>query len=249
MHVRRLHLVQQALRLAAITVLLVPLPGCQSIVVGTSQVTELRIIDASPDAPGLDIYQNTNALTYNMGFGTVSSYVPLTPGTYTIAANTSGSKQQLVSAKGTLGNAHQYTALIGNVAAGLQELILLDQSAPAASGEVAIRLIDQSTRTGAVDIYLVPAGTKTTAVNPLVTNVAFGTNTGYLNVPNGDYSLVLLPTGTVPTASTTATYTGATITYPVGAARTIVLLDQILVDNPGFQVVLTDDYDSPTSTQ
>ena len=46
-----------------------------------------------------------------------------------------------------------------------------------------------------------------------------------------------------------ATDTGTQITYPGGAARTVILLDQALVNNPGFQVIIADDYDSPASTQ
>jgi len=244
----RPHLVKQAVRLAALAALLTPLFGCQTIASSTITVSQVRVIDASPDAPGLDIYQNTVAVAYNMGFGTITSYVPITPGVYTISADTAGSKQQLVSSKATFNASQQHTVLIGNVAASLEELVLLDQSQPAPSGEVSIRIIDQATRVGAVDIYLVPDGQKLIAVNPLVTNVSFSTNTGYLNVPTSGYTIVLLPTGTVPSATTVATYTGADVTYPGGSARTVVLLDQILLNNPGFQVIIADDYDSPTAT-
>lgn len=244
----RPQLVRPAARAAALVALALPLVGCQNITTNSASVSQVRIVDASPDAPGLDIYQNSNVITYNMGFGSVTSYVPIIPGAYTIAADTAGSRQQLVSAKGTFSASQQYTVLIGNVAASLQELILTDRSSPAPSGEISVRIIDQATNMGAVDVYMVPSGQKLTAVNPVVTNVDFNTNTGYLNVPTGDYSIVLLPTGTVPTSTTTATYTGTTITYPGGSARTVILLDQIILNNPGFQIIETDDYDSPTST-
>ncbi len=98
---RRLHLVKQAVRAAALGGLLAPLFGCQTIDTSTPALSQVRIIDASPDAPGLDIYQNTSVIAYNMGFGTITSYVPITPGIYTISADTAGSKQQLVSSKAT----------------------------------------------------------------------------------------------------------------------------------------------------
>ncbi len=60
----------------------------------------------SPDAPGIDIYQNSSVLVYNLGFGSISpsptEYVPITPGIYTISAKAAGSSQVLTSAKGTL---------------------------------------------------------------------------------------------------------------------------------------------------
>ncbi len=245
---RRLHLVKQAAHLAALGGLLAPLFGCQTMATSIGTASQVRIIDASPDAPGLDIYQNTSVIAYNMGFGTITSYVPITPDVYTISAVTAGSKQQLVANKATFGSNQQRTVLISNVAASMEELVLLDQSQPAPPGEVSVRIIDQATRIGGVDVYLVPDRQKITAVNPLVTNVSFSTNTGYLNIPTGGYTLVLVPTGTVPTATAVPTYTGSDITYPAGSARTIILLDQILLNNPGFQVIIANDYDLSTST-
>ena len=187
-------------------------------------------------------------MVYNLGFGTITSYVPLTPGTYTISAKSAGSSQVLTTAKGTLVASGQYTVLIGNFSANLQETILKDQSQAAPSGQISLRFIDQATRVGAMDVYLVPAGQTLTAVTPILTNLTFSTNTGYLNIPTGTYTIVMLPTGTVPTTTTVATYTGAQVTYPGGSARTIILIDQQLVTTPGLQVITAADYDSPTAT-
>ena len=222
------------------------LSGCQAVVNSTS-ASQVRIIDASPDAPGLDIYQNSNLVAQNLGFGFVTSYVPIDAGTYTIGVNAAGSKQTLISAKGTFLNSNQYTVLVGNSSADLQELILKDQSQPAPSGQIVIRFIDQATRVGAVDLYLVPQGQKFTAVTPVKTNVQFGDNTDYLAVPTGTYTLVIVPAGTIPTSATIATYTGAMVTYTGGSATTVVLIDQQLVTTPGLQVISTVDYISPTA--
>lgn len=225
-----------------------PLVGCQNIT-GSVPVSLVRIIDASPDAPGLDIYQGGSALAYNIGFGTVTSYVGIAPGISTISADTAGSKQQLSTARGTFAASAQYTVLVGNVAAELGETILTDQSTPAPSGQISIRVLDQATRfsTG-VDVYFVPSGSTIATVAPILTNVVFGTNSGYINVPIGTYQVILLPTGTVPAATTVPTYTGAKLTYAAGCARTLVLLDQQVITEPGFQVITADDYDSPSLT-
>lgn len=223
------------------------LAGCQA-VVSSTPVSQVRIIDASPDAPGLDIYEGTTPIAYNLGFGTVTSYVSINPGTYNITADSAGTRQTLSTGRGTFGDGSQYTVLIGNVAANLQELILKDQSQAAPTGQIALRFIDQATRISPVDVYLVPAGQKLTAVTPVVTNLSFGVNTGYLNIPTGTYTLVMVPTGTIPTSATIATYIGPQVAYSGGAARTIILIDQQLVTTPGLQVITADDYDSPTAT-
>ena len=220
------------------------LSGCQA-VVSSPTASQLRVIAASPDAPGLDMYENSSVIAYNLGFGTVTSYISTDPGTYTIAADIAGSKTALASAKGTFAASSAYTVLLGNSAANLQELILKDQAQAAPSGQISLRFIDQATRVGAIDIYLVPQGQKFTAVTPLITNVSFSTNTGYLNIPTGTYTMVIVPAGTVPTGTTVATYTGAQVTYSGGSVTTVVLIDQQLVTTPGLQVITAQDYVSP----
>jgi Domain of unknown function (DUF4397) len=240
-------LVRNAVRSAAFASIAMALSGCQGIV-NSPTMSQVRIINASPDAPGLDIYQNSTAIAYNLGFGTITSYVPIDPGTYTTTATVAGTKQALSSSKTTFLTASQYTVLIGNVAASLQQLTLKDQSQPAPSGQIALRFIDQATRIAAVDIYLIPSGSKLTDVTPLYTNLSFGVNTGYLNIPTGAYSLIMVPTGTIPTSTTVATYTGPQVTYTSGSASTIILIDQQLLTTPGLQVITAPDFVSPTAT-
>lgn len=223
------------------------LSGCQ-MVVSTSSGAGVRIMQASSDAPGIDVYVNSTTLAYNLGFGSVTSYVPVDAGTYMISSVTAGTKQALATEKGTLVDGSQYTVLLGNATADLQELILKDQSQAAPSGQISLRFIDQAAVIGALDVYLVPAGQKVTAVTPLMTNLVFRNTPTYLNVPTGTYTLVLVPTGTVPTSTTVATYTGAQVGYAGGSATTIVLVDQQLVTTPGVQVISATDYISPTST-
>ena len=207
----------------------------------------MRVIDVSPDAPGLDIYQSHNALAYNLGFGTITSYVPVTPGTYTIAANSAGTERAFSSTQENLLPATQYTVLIGALAANPQ-ITLKDQSQPAPSGQVALRFVDQAVRTGAVDIYLVPPHRTLSDLRPVVTNVTPGGNTGYLNLPIGTYTIVMLPAGTIPTDAAVPLYTGTQVAYADGSARTIILIDQLLVSGYHLQIITADDYDPPSAT-
>jgi hypothetical protein len=239
MPVNRLHL---ATRIAALAVLAAGLAGCQG-VTGIQPVAQVRVIDTSPDAPALDVYQNSQASLYNVGFGTVSSYIPLAPGSYTHAAFTTGTQQQLAQVRGALAPGSQYTLLTGNIAANLQMALLRDQSFPAPGGQVALRFLGQATRSGPVDIYLLPAGFSLTGASPIAAGVSFGSNTGYINAPSGTYSIVAYPAGILPTAAAPA-YTGSQVAYPATSVRTILLLDQ---PPAGLQTITAADFDAPAS--
>ncbi len=228
-------------RLAGLASLALTLPGCQSIT-GSQRLSQVRMIDASPDAPGLDMYKGSAVLAYNLGLGTVTSYVPVTPGGFPIIAETAGTRQQLVTASGTFLADSQYTALIGNFASNLQELILKDQSIPAPNGEISLRIIDQSTRAGAIDLYLVPAGSTIPQVTAFATGLIFNSNTGYLNLPTGTYTLVIVPAASAPTTKSATFYTGPAVIYPAGSARTLVLIDSATT-TPSIRLVTATDYD------
>lgn len=230
----------------ASAVCVLALSGCQGLVPSSSR-PQVRIIDVSPDAPEIDVYQNSSAIAYKLGYGTITSYVAVDSGAATTAARISGSRQTLASSKATLALAGQYTVLIGNYSSSLQQAVLKDQSQPAPAGQTALRFLNQATRTGPVDIYLVPAGQKPASVTPVITHAAFGANTGYLNLPVGVYTLMVLPAGTISGGDETETlYSGAQVTYISGSANTIVLIDDRHSDERGVQVILAPDYDPAT---
>lgn len=237
------HLGKPVLRLGALALLLEGLPGCQSINVDATNASQVRVIAASPDAPAQDFYQNNSALAYNLGFGTVTSYMPLPAGTYTLSSAKANTSQILASAKTAFGSTKQYTVIVGNIAANMQETILQDQSQPAPSGQISLRFVHEATRVGAVDIYLVPSGGKLAATSPVATNIDFSSNSGYINVPAETYAIAVIPAGTIPAPATVTLHTGAQISYVSGSAHTVVLIDQPVATTPGVQTVVTDDYE------
>ena len=229
--------------------MLLSLSGCGDVNSSTNtRVAQLRVIDASPDAGGLDIYLNASAAAYNLGFGSVSSYFPVVPGTYNATADQANTRTVLTGTRGTFLQNVQYTLLVGDVAGGLQSMLLTDQNAPAPSGQVLVRFIDEATRAGSLDIYLVPSGATLANSVPVAQGVTFSQIRNYISVPAGSFSIVVVPNGTTPSATTVATYAGGQTSFPGGSARTVVLLDTQLTAVPGVQVVIANDYDSPSAT-
>ncbi len=226
------------------------LSGCQGITMNSAQ---LRVIDASPDAGVIDSYQNSSALAYNLGFGTMTSYIPMSPGVYNLAADKAGTRQTLAASTETLAANKQYTEIIGAGLANMQQTLFLDQSTPAPAGRIAVRVINETARGGAVDVYLVPMAStvsKGMSASPLAVNLGFGANSGYIDLPEGTYAIDVVPTGTVLASSTVTLLSGAQVAYASGAVRTMVLIDQETIGkqhaalNPGVQAIVADDTDA-----
>jgi hypothetical protein len=220
------------IRLAVVLLASLTLTGCQSIELNANTAAQLRVINASPDSGGIDSYQNNAGLAYSLPFGTVTTYVPMAPGGYALSADKAGTRQTLASTNVVLAAGHQYTAVVGNVVGSMQQTLYVDQTQPAPSGEIAIRLLDQATRAGAVDVYLVPGTGRLAFTAPVATNLNFGSNSGYLSLPAGTYALVVAPAGTSPTSSSATLLSGAQVGYASGAVRTVVLIDSPLAARP-----------------
>ena len=88
-----------------------------------------------------------------------------------------------------------------------------------------------------------PPGSTLGRVSPIDTGLSFSSNTGYINVPSGTYSIVVLPGGAVPSSSASPIYTGSQVIYSAGSARTILLIDQQPAAPLGLQVITANDYD------
>jgi hypothetical protein len=234
-------------RFMAVLLAAATLSGCQSISMNSAQ---LRVIDASPDSGVIDSYQNNSALAYNLGFGTMTSYVPMSPGAYSLVADKAGTRQTLVASNDTLISGKQYTEIVGNNLVNLQQTVLLDQSTPAPAGQIAVRLLNEATRSGPVDVYLVPTSGRLVNTSPIAVNLNFGANSGYINVPVGTYAIDVVPTGTTLASSTVTLLSGAQMEYASGAVRTVVLIDQEILGaqraalTPGVQAIVADDVDS-----
>lgn len=217
--------------------------GCQGIDMSPENVAQVRVIAASPDAGSMDFYAGGTALAYSVDFGSASTYVPLPAGNVRLSANTANTTQRLVTSEAPLAAGRQYTAVVTNVAASLQENIFADQTTPAPSGEVAVRVIDAATRAGNVDLYMVPAGEKLKATAAMRAGVAFGGATGYMLLPAGTYSLVVLSGGTAPTNQALPLMTAPQTTYAAGAVRTVVLVDHPIAKEQGVDEIVASDYE------
>ena len=212
------------------------LGGCQS-VQGVTPETMVRVIDASYNAPAIDVTVGGTPIAANIAGPTITNYAFLpAPETTTAYIYPTGTKKATATVATTLQASTEHSIYITDSGAGYSATLLTDQIATPPAGDIAFRFLQQAQTTGPVDIYLVPGGSDLTGTKPLLTDQIANSITGYLDVPAGTYTLVVTPTGTTKTK-----FTSASLDLSAGAVRTVLIMDAQLTSNPPVTVVIGDD--------
>jgi hypothetical protein len=218
------------------------LAGCQS-VAGFKSVSLVRVIDASYNAPAVNVYIDGAIYASNIGQGSITAYGQFAPNKAAPVKVTSAkSTNALVSSTATLlANASQ-SVLITDINAQYQVNVLEDQSTAAPSGHSEFRLLNQAPSTGPVDVYFL-SGTSATVyatAKPIITGLAVGATSGYVTFPSSTLFMVIAPSGTTLSTTATTIYTSGALMLTGGEVRTVLIVDPILVTQP-VQVYVAND--------
>lgn len=204
------------------------------------QPSLVRVIDASYIAPAVNVEVEGDLLASNIGQGTITPYGTLSANVAApidITAATGGTT--IVDTSGTLLAGHQHSVFLtdnGAAPNGYLVTILEDQQIEAAQGHSAFRFFNQAAKTGAVDVYMVPAGTTLANTIPIVTDLPVGATAGYISFTSQTVTMVITPTGV-----TTPNYAFTPMVLTGGEARTVLLMDTQLTSNPAVEVTMAID--------
>jgi hypothetical protein len=204
---------------------------------------EIRAVHAVADAPAVDIIAN-NALTLFDGapFKGATSYIEVAAGDYLIdvAADADNSIVVIDDAAITLTAGMRYTAIANNTLALIDLDLIIDTPRKIATA-AQVRIFHASQATPNVDIYVTADG-EITDVSPAFSDVPYATGalaeTGYVQLPAGDYVVTVTPTGTKTEAIETGVlslaageiYTAFAVDGDMGgAAPQLILLDGFVV--------------------
>jgi hypothetical protein len=203
---------------------------------------QTRIAHLSPDAPNIDVYVDGERVREGIPYRTVTDYRDLAPGTYTVQVVPVGEDpaeavlEETVEAGDVDSTLDGLLAVIGEVAAEnqpLEALFLDDDNSPVDPGTARIRVLHASPNAPAVDVVAGENG------DALFENVAFG-ESGYTEVPEGEYPLVIYPAGDRETSvfEIDVSLAGGTVysAFAIGYLET----ENAPADEP-FEILLTED--------
>jgi len=218
------------------------LAGCEN-VAGFNATSLVRLIDASYNAPAINVYVSDVELAANSGQGTITSYGAFPPSNNAAVKVTNASNNTtLVSSNGTLLASKSQSVLVTDINATYQVTVLEDQSTPAPSGHSDFRILNQAPSTGPIDVYFLANTTAPTyaTAKPVITALAVGATSGYVAIPSSTLNMVIAPAGTTLTITSTTIYASPALPLVGGEVRTVLVVDPLLVTQP-VQVYIAND--------
>lgn len=185
---------------------------------------------------------------------TVANYGSVSPSPDAIV-NNKGLTNQVLGSAGTLFTGPStvyrvnsiYTLYVAGVSGNFKALAEQDDPNRTAPGTIGLRILNVGAKTGALDVYVQPAGQRAPKGKPLVSNLAFGIvagransnrafdGNGYVQIPvqsGGTYDVFVTTAGSkTPTAS-------ASFTFDQGVHYTAAVFD---MNGGGIRVALNMD--------
>jgi Domain of unknown function (DUF4397) len=147
-------------------------------------------------------------------------------GSPSLQIEASGTTNALVNQTITVNSGSDSTALATNSSSSVSAVVLTDNNAAPASGQIEIRVVNASPTLGTADIYILAPGTSISSVIPTVSGLAFGSATAYQPLTAGSYEVFFAPAG-----QKFVSIDSGSQSFTTGQIRTIVGLDG---QNGGF---------------
>jgi hypothetical protein len=213
------------------------LTGCQAVQNSTPTQTLVRVIDASYNAPPVDVKIGTTAIATNIGPASITNYAFLPPQNTSAYIDPTGTTKSTASVAGDFLVNEQHSVLLADSGAGYAATLLTDQVVPPPAGDFSLRIVQQAQQTGAVDVYLLNGTTALADAKPLLSAVAAQTVSAYVNVPAGTYTIAVTAAGNIKSAYSST----APVTFATGQIRTFLVMDAQLTTNPPVTVTIGND--------
>jgi hypothetical protein len=194
--------------------------ACSSNSTGLATQASLRMVNATPDGPPLDLYAYGSRIVTNLPYATSTSYIPVGTGPANVKIVGTGDSIGLATTSTTFAAGHAYTVLAIGKIATLQALVATDSNTAPIGDSARLRVVHASPSMPAVDVYQAPLGSPMSS-NPIYRGLSFDQVSTYVTVPAAPSEIIFTPAG-----SLTIAVDDTLAALPPGAVRTIILLDK-----------------------
>ena len=195
----------------------------------------VRVVHASPDAPNVDVLVDNSVALSNVPYLGVSDYLDVPSGGRNLKVNAAGTATTVIDADADLADGSDYTLIASGLVGAIEPLVLQDDNATPATGNVRVRAIHGAPSAPAVDIYVTAPGADLAVETPALSDVAFGDVADYLEAPAGTYQVRVTPAG-----SKTVVIDSGPLTLSSGQVRTAIAVDAVGGGAPFGMLLLED---------
>ncbi len=219
-------------RLVALCLLALFSAGCGSS--SSNNTVNLRIVQASPDAPPSKILIDGTSVASNAVYGNNTGYQSVKVGSRHIQLIPVSGSSAIFDQSISVSSTADQTLLLTGSASAIKPVLLNDGGTTSTTGDGDVRVINVSLGITAADVFIIPAGTGIAGVKPIAPNVGFDGNTGYQLTAIGNYEVIF----TTPGNPSNALLDTGSLGLTQGQNQTVLALDGT---SGGFSyTVLTD---------
>lgn len=194
---------------------------------------ELRVVQASPNAPLVNVLIDSVSVAGNLGYGNATIYLQLKPGSHHLQVVPVSGASPIFDQTMSFTSSTNQTLLLTGPATSIQPLLLSDTGPTIVVNDAYVRVVNASATMGAADVYIVPAGSSIVGVQPVAAGLGFDQSTGYQLTVAGNYEVFM----TTPGTSSALLSTGP-ISLTSAENQTVVTLDGT---SGGFQYSVLND--------
>jgi len=158
--------------------------------------TNMRIVNAIPDAPAISVSVGGTTAVSNLAFQALTNYIGVSSGSQEIKVSANGGASNAIDQTLALSSSN-YTYIVFNPVASATSLLVVDSGLTApGSGAFAFRVINVASGIGLVDVYLTPPGADLNSTSPTVAAATFGGVSALTNPNAGTLELRVTAAGT-----------------------------------------------------
>jgi len=201
---------------------------------GRTDRASVRVLQASPDAPTVDLYVDGKLRVSDLEYRDSKDYLRIAKGSRGFVVTEQETGNTLLQFTRVLEKDSKYTFLAVNNAANMQPLFLTDDTQHPSPGNILLRMVHASPSAPILDVYLTAPDVDIEDVDPSLPNLPFFGYTPYYEAVSGDYRITLTPVGTKVVA-----YDSGIVSMTPNSILTVVAIEDVTTVSDLSLIALT----------
>jgi hypothetical protein len=162
-----------------------------------SEVSALRIFNASPDSPPANFFLRGGQIQQAVPYANGRFYIFVNPGTnQLLEVRDNVTDDVLLDYTASFTNGTAYTFAMIGIAGSRQGVLFTDDTSAAPAGNFKVRMLNLARLGPAMDLYITDPGADLTTVAPVAPGIAYPSVSAYVPAPIGNKLVQLTQAGT-----------------------------------------------------